>query len=85
MANGGMIVGGTQMGHPHIEAKNHASKGMAKSMALGGGGRFSALKSTLAKKPGITNPGALAAKIGRDKYGSKKMAKMASAGRKKGE
>lgn len=45
-----------------------------KSMALGGGGRFAALKGKLAKEPGITNPGALAASIGRKKYGAKKFA-----------
>ena len=51
------------------------------SMKLGGGGRFAALKGKLAKEPGITNPGALAASIGRRKYGAAKMAKMAAAGR----
>jgi hypothetical protein len=48
---------------------------------LGEGGRFAALKSKLGKRPGVTNPGALAAYIGRKKYGAKKMAKMAAAGR----
>ena len=50
---------------------------------LGQGGRFAALKGKLAKKPGITNPGALAASIGRKKYGAKRMAAMSAAGRKK--
>lgn len=49
---------------------------------LGEGGRFAALKQKLARKPGIDNPGALAAKIGRAKYGAKKMASMSAAGRK---
>lgn len=49
---------------------------------LGEGGRFAALKQKLAKKPGVTNPGALAASIGRKKYGAKKMASMAAKGRK---
>lgn len=48
---------------------------------LGEGGRFAALKQKLASKPGITNPGALAASIGRKKYGAKKMASMAAAGK----
>ena len=48
---------------------------------LGEGGRFAALKSTLGKRPGVTNPGALAAYIGRKKYGAKRLAKMAAAGR----
>ena len=48
---------------------------------LGSGGRFAALKSKLSKEPGVTNPGALAASIGRKKYGAKKMAKLSAAGR----
>ena len=55
---------------------------MAKSMALGGGGRFAALKGKLSKRKGVTNPGALAAYIGRKKYGASKMGKMSAAGRK---
>lgn len=43
---------------------------------------FKKLKSKLAKKPGVTDPGALAASIGRKKYGAKKMAQKAAAGRK---
>lgn len=54
---------------------------MAKSMKLGGGGRFQKLEGELAKKPGVTDPGALAASIGRKTYGAPKMAKMAAAGR----
>ena len=45
---------------------------------------FSKLRGQLAKKPGITDPGALAAAIGRKKYGSKKFNKAAAAGRKMG-
>jgi len=41
---------------------------------------FSALKSELAHKPGVTNPGALAASIGRKKYGTKKFNKAAAEG-----
>ena len=52
-----------------------------KSMAAGGGGRFAALKSKLAGRPGVTNPGGLAAYIGRKKYGSKKMASWSAKGR----
>jgi hypothetical protein len=50
---------------------------------LGEGGRFAALKNKLAKEPGVTNPGAVAAAIGRKKYGAKKMASMSVKGRKK--
>jgi hypothetical protein len=52
-----------------------------KSMKLGGGGRFAALKEKLAGR--ASNPGALAAYIGRKKYGKKKMASMAAKGREK--
>lgn len=45
---------------------------------------FSKLQGQLAKKPGITNPGALAAKIGRAKYGKKKFQAAAAAGKKLG-
>lgn len=49
-------------------------------MAPGGGGRFEKLKGELSHKKGVTNPGALAAYIGRRKYGAARMAKMAAAG-----
>ena len=51
------------------------------SMALGGGGRFAALEGKLAKEPGVTNPGALAASIGRKKYGNSKFAKLSAGGK----
>ena len=50
---------------------------------LGSGERFKKLSGELEKK-GAKDPKALAAYIGRQKYGAKKMAKMAAAGRKKG-
>lgn len=53
---------------------------MAKSMKLGGGGRFAKLKGSLAKK-GAKNPGALAAFIGRKKYGKKGFAKLSKGGK----
>jgi len=53
---------------------------MAKSMKLGGGGRFAKLSGEL-KKKGAKNPKALAAFIGRKKYGAKKMAKLAKKGK----
>lgn len=48
---------------------------------LGSGKRFAALKAKLARRPGIKNPGALAAAIGRKKLGSAKMAKLSAIGR----
>jgi len=54
-----------------------------KSMRPGGGGKFAALKSALADRPGVRDPGALAASIGRKKYGAAKMAKFSAGGRKR--
>lgn len=55
----------------------------AKKKPLGEGSRFKAVAAT-AKAGGAKNPAAVAAAVGRKKYGKKKMAKMAAAGRKKG-
>jgi hypothetical protein len=52
----------------HAAAHGHKPK-------LGTGKRFAQLKGKLAKK-GAKNPGALAAYIGRKKYGAKKFAKL---------
>jgi hypothetical protein len=48
---------------------------------LGQGGRFAALEQKLARRPGVTDPGALAASIGRKKYGPKRMAMWSAKGR----
>jgi len=53
-----------------------------KKAKLGTGKRFKKLTGQL-KKKGAKNPKALAAWIGRKKLGKKKMAKMASKGRKR--
>lgn len=55
---------------------------MARKAKLGSGKRFASLKRKLGRK-GIRNPGALAASIGRKKYGKKRMAKMSAAGRRR--
>ncbi len=55
------------------------------SMKPGGGGRFKAMEGKLSHRPGVTNPGALAAYIGRRKYGDKRMASMATKGRERHE
>lgn len=57
---------------------------MAAKPKLGSGERFQNLKDKLAKNPKIDNPGALAAAIGREKYGAKKFGMLSMAGRKKG-
>ena len=48
---------------------------------LGSGQRFSALTQQLAQRPGVRNPAALAAYIGRRKYGSKRFANLGARGR----
>lgn len=53
-----------------------------KKPALGSGGRFKALTEKL-KKKGATNPKALAASIGRKKYGAKKFAALSKKAKKK--
>jgi len=50
---------------------------------LGSGARYKHLVAAL-KKKGAKNPGALAGYIGRKRWGNKRMAKMAAAGRKEG-
>ena len=55
---------------------------MAKGMEPGGGGRFAKLRGQLAER-GARSPGALAAWIGRRKYGSKKMAEFSAQGRRR--
>lgn len=59
--------------------KSYVAKG--KKPKLGSGKRFKALEQNLSKR-GVKDPGALAGYIGRQKYGAKKMAKLASKGRK---
>jgi hypothetical protein len=55
---------------------------MGKSTRPGGGGRFAEVEAA-AKKSGAKNPAAVAAMAGRKKYGAKKMAKWAAAGKKR--
>ena len=54
---------------------------MAKQPKLGTGARFAKLKKKLGAK-GARNPGALAAFIGRKKYGNKKFAALSKGGKK---
>lgn len=56
---------------------------MAKSMKVGGGGRFAKLKGEIAARGGASDPGAVAAAIGRKKYGKKRFQHMAAKGRKR--
>ncbi len=51
---------------------------------IGSGRRFTALENSL-RKSGAKNPAALAAHIGRKKYGAKRMAQLAAAGKRRPE
>lgn len=51
-------------------------------MKPGGGGRFKAMEHKLEHRKGVHDPKALAAYIGRRKYGAHRMAQMAAHGRK---
>jgi len=53
----------------------------ARKPKLGSGKRFAALKKKIAAKGNVSDPGAVAAAIGRKKYGKKKFQKLAAKGR----
>ena len=54
-----------------------------KPAPLGEGGRFKALARAIGKRGKVKNPEAVAAAIGRKKFGKERFQKMAAAGRKK--
>lgn len=54
-----------------------------KEAKRGSGARFKALKEKLAERGDVKDPAAVAAAIGRAKYGAKKFQAMAAKGRKK--
>lgn len=69
------------MAKKELKAAKAAYK-RAKKKPLGEGSRFKAM-TRVVKAGGAKNPEAVSAMIGRRKYGAKKMAKWAAAGRKK--
>jgi len=60
-----------------------AHKKVMKKTKPGTGARFKSLVQKLKQRGGVTNPEAVAAAIGRRKYGSKKFQQMAAKARKK--
>ena len=56
---------------------------MSKKQALGSGKRFANITKSIAKDSDIKNPAAVAASIGRKKYGEAKMAKLSAAAKKR--
>jgi len=65
------------------KSKKMSKKKSKKKAKLGSGKRFAALKKKLAKQKGIKTPGALAASIGRKKYGKKRFQELAAKGKKR--
>jgi hypothetical protein len=56
---------------------------MASRPPLGSGARFAALQAKLAARPGVTNPAALSAYIGRKSLGKSRFQALAAQGRKR--
>lgn len=54
---------------------------MTKLPKLGNGQRFKSLANKIARNGHVDNPGAIAAKIGREKYGKEKFQKLAEKGK----
>ena len=67
---------------PSVRRAARRQYGQARKKPLGEGSRFAAIEAA-ARAGGATNPAAVAASIGRKKYGAKRMAKLAAAGRKR--
>jgi hypothetical protein len=59
-----------------------AKKYKGKSLKPGGGGRFARLEDVF-EKQGVKDPGALAASLGRRRYGNEQMNKWAMLGKKR--
>lgn len=74
-----------ECGYSEVDAlEEYMAEAKKKSMRLGGGGRFKKMVSMI-KRSGKSEKSAkaIAAAAGRKKYGAKKMAKMAAAGRRR--
>lgn len=64
------------------KASNYWKNSKGRKAPLGEGGRFKALKKSIGMKGGVRNPGAVAASIGRKKYGKAAFQTMAAKGKK---
>lgn len=72
---------GVPWSEPPTKKKKMPKTYKGKSTKPGGGGRFAKMTAKLEGK--VRDPAAVAAKIGRKKYGKKKMAEFSAAGRKR--
>lgn len=73
------VIAGAKPGRklpPHLTAKPDAKA------PEGQGGRFAAMEDKVAKEPGVRNPAAVAAAIGRKALGAKKFNGLAVKGKK---
>lgn len=68
--------------HTHMDMLRKKQKATQKAAPLGSGARFKALVASI-KAGGARNPKAVAASIGRKKFGAKRFAAIAAMGRKK--
>ena len=60
-----------------------AQHGGGKAPRLGSGERFARLERQIATKGGVRNPAAVAAAVGRKKFGKKRFQELSSAGRRR--
>jgi len=73
----------TKVNTPRAKATPGESyKITGKPAKLGSGKRFQTLTEAISKRGGVTDPAAVAAAIGRKKYGAKKFAGLAAKGKK---
>tara|TARA_R110002060_G_scaffold36230_2_gene47178 strand:- start:292 stop:2343 length:2052 start_codon:yes stop_codon:yes gene_type:complete len=68
--------------HPEAFGVGNPTNPAFSKAPLGEGGRFAACVAKVSRQPGVYDPEGLCASIGRKKYGAKKMAAMAKAGRR---
>lgn len=67
---------------PKVKAAARAYQRAKSESPPGEGSRFAALEKSIASRGNVRNPGAVAAAIGRRKYGKARFQKMAAGGRK---
>jgi hypothetical protein len=64
----------------HVRVKPKSPAKPNSNAPVGQGGRFAALKQKIGQEPGVNDPGAVAASIGRKKYGNAGFNKLSQQG-----
>jgi len=77
-----LIVAGEAIGQPPTEVEPDPEPSIEEMAKLGSGARFKALAKKIGSRGGVRDPDAVAAAIGRKKWGAKRMVRMAAAGHK---